>query len=593
MKKHLLLFLFLILLIALWPVWAQKEAVIQIRVEGLNEPLKGKIVSLLANRSQDISAPVTELKVQRFYRQSPDNIRRGMQAYGYFHPQIHARLEKTGDSWTLVYSISSGPATKIIHVDLQITGEGATDPAFKQLEKNLPVQVGQTLDVDRYQASKDALFSLASNRGYFDAKMVLNQLIINVEHHQTSVVLHFDTGKRYRFGQTLFPPSDLNLNFLERFLRYQSGEYYDSAEVQKTQQVMAGSGFFSQSVLTPLPPHNETLQVPIKVELTPVKPQRYTLGLGYGTDTGPRGTFGFNWIPLNSYGHHLNILARGSYINLGGQTRQSNSINASYIIPGKDPATDSYAITTGYGIINQDTGNANSFKTSLSYNTILSADWQQVLALTYLKERYQIVDIPFTNANVLYPSGHWQYIRNRVIQKEKIIDNGVSATFDIAGASKAFISKTTFVQGKAGFKALGTLQATHTRFLLRSQVGHTVIDNLDNLPLTLQLVTGGATTIRGYKYNSLGPGRNLVLLSGEIQQRVYGNWYGSIFLDTGEVTNSNPLTNFGGGSYKGGAGVGVVVLTPIGAVELAIARPVLNADGAKTWQLAFSVGAEL
>ncbi len=594
MKKYTLPLLLFILLTACWPVWALKEATIQIKVEGLQDPLKGKIMTLLASRSQIIPPPLTADKIQRFYNQSPMLIRRGLQPYGYFQPQIRARIEESRNNWTMIYAINPGPPVKIIHVDLKINGEGANDPSFKSLSKNLPVKPGDTLNIDNYQSAKDALFNLASDRGYFKAKMVLNQIIINVAYRQASIVLHFDTGPRYRFGETLFPPSDLNSDLLTRFLRYQPGEYYSSAQVQKTQQVLAGSGFFSQSVVMPLPNEADNLKVPVKVELTPVKPQRYTFGLGYGTDTGPRGTLGFSWIPINSYGHHINILARGSYINTGGQTRQNNTINASYIIPGADPATDSYAFTTGYGNIVQSTGRANSFKTAVSYNTILNEQWQQVLAVTYLNERYQLSGTPNIQANVLYPSGHWQYIYNHTALQDKVVDNGVSGSFDITGATTAILSKTNFVQGKTGFKALGTIDATHTRFLFRGALGHTQTqnNNLDNIPLTLQLFAGGPTSIRGFKYNSLGPGRNLILASGEIQQRVYKSWYLAIFLDTGSVSGSDSsLINAGEGKYKYGAGAGVVVLTPIGAVEVAGARPVFG--GGKTWQLEFSVGAEL
>lgn len=594
MNKKYFALIALFFLLFCWTAIAQKATSINIKVEGLPDPVKAKIATMLANRSQNIPLPLTEASVQRFYRQSPNHIRASLQAYGYFKPQITSQIHLVANTWNITYTIAPGPVVKVIHVDVKIVGEGNQDPAFKNLIKNLPVQVGQQLDVEKYQESKDALFNLSSSHGYFDAKMVLSQIILNVEHQQASIVLHFDTGKRYRFGATLFPPTDLNLEFLERYLRYNMGDYYNSALLQKTQQALAGSGYFSQSVVTPLTTDAENLQVPIKVDLTPVKPRRYTFGLGYGTDTGPRGTFGFNWIPINQYGHHLNMMARGSYLDVKGQTRQNSYANMSYIIPGKDPANDSYAITTGYGIINQDTGNANSFKTSLSYNTVLNPDWQQVIALNYLNERYDLPNTPRTNASVIYANGHWQYIHNRALQNEKIITRGISASFDLAGGpdAQALGSKTTFIQGKAGLKALTTIEQTHTRLLFRSQVGHTEIHNLDNLPLTLQLVTGGPTTIRGFSYNSIGPGRNLIILSGEVQQRVHGNWYIAGFVDSGAVTN-NDFTTLArnSGDYKVGAGAGVVYLTPIGAVELAMARPVLN--GGKTWQLEFSVGAEL
>jgi translocation and assembly module TamA len=596
MKKLILPITLFFLLLAFWPAaWAENQPIIKIQVEGLKDPLKGKIMTLLAGRSQGLPTPLTAESIQRFYRESPTYVRRGLEPYGYFEPQITANINESGNTWTMTYQINPGPAVNIINVDLKISGDGASDSAFKALYKTIPVKTGQQLNIDNYQKAKDMLFNLASDRGYFSAKMILSQIIINKGYKQASIILHFDTGPRYRFGETLFPPSDLNSKFLQKFLRYKQGEYYSSALVQKTQQVLAGSGYFTQTVVTPLPNEAHNQQVPIKVELTPVKPQTYTFGLGYGTDTGPRGTLGFNWIPVNSYGHHINVMARGSYINVKGSARQNNNINASYIIPGSDPATDFYALNTGYGNIVQQTGKANSFKTSVSYSTRFDQSWQEVLALTYLDENYQLPATPYILANVLYPSGHWQYTYN-LSSHQQIVDDGVSGSFDISGASKDILSKTNFIQGEIGVKALGTFEPTSTRFLFHGALGETVVgkDQLDNIPLTLQLFAGGPATIRGYKYNSIGPARNLAIASGEIQQKVYSNWYLAGFLDSGAVSGSDAsIYNNFGGRYLFGAGGGVVLLTPIGSVEVSLARPVFDPRNGKTWQFEFSVGSEL
>ncbi|MBS0350342.1 MAG: BamA/TamA family outer membrane protein [Proteobacteria bacterium] len=596
MKKLILPIALFFLLAAIWPTaWAENQPSIKIQVQGISDPLKGKIMNMLAGRSQALPTPLTEESIKRFYKESTTYVRTGLEPYGYFEPQISTNLYHSGNTWTMTYSINTGPVIRITHVDLKISGGGAADPAFIALYQTIPVKVGQSLNVDNYQKAKDALFNLAADRGYFSAKMSLSQIVINKNNRQASIILHFDTGPRYRFGETLFPPSDLNSKFLQKFLRYKQGDYYSSELVQKTQQVLAGSGYFTQTIVTPLPNQAQNYQVPIKIELTPVKPQTYTFGLGYGTDTGPRGTLGFNWIPVNSYGHHINVLARGSYINVKGSARQNNNINASYIIPGSDPATDFYTINTGYGNIVQETGKANSFKTSISYSTRFDRSWQEVLALTYLDENYQLPGTPYILANVLYPNGHWQYTYN-LSSHQQIVDNGISGSFDVAGATKAVISKTDFLQGKLGIKALGTFDPTNTRFLFHGAVGQTVVgkNELDNIPLTLQLFAGGPTTIRGYKYNSIGPGRNLVIASGEIQQKVYSNWYIAGFLDSGAVSGSDAsINNNFNGRYLFGAGAGAVLLTPIGSVEVSLARPVFDPRNGKTWQLEFSVGTEL
>lgn len=600
MKKLLIPLIILCLVMVARLTWAQQqEGIIQIRVEGLNDTLKTQIVNILTSRSRDITTPITTDKVNQFYQKAPLVIQKGLQPYGYFNAQVNSFIKQNGNIWTLTFHVSQGPPVRVIHVDFQISGEGTQDKGFNHLSKNIPIKAGQIFTVENYQASKDALFNLASNRGYFDAKMDINQIIMNVEAKQASIVLHFNTGHRYRFGPTLFPPTDLNSDFLARYLRYRQGDYYNNAAVQKTQQVLAGSGYFSQTVVTPQPTQAANHEVPVKIDLTPVKPQRYTFGLGYGTDTGPRGTLGFNWIPVNSYGHHVNLLARGSYIKINNQKLQNNTINGSYIIPGNDPSTDSYAISAGYGNIIQDSisgfpNQAESFKTAVSYNTLFGEDWLQTLALTYLTERSKFnSDTVEHTANLLYPSGHWDYIHDRAVLRNKIINNGVSGSFDILAASQQVLSETNVIQIRAAMKALATFEPTHTRFLFRSQIGRTQIDDLNDLPLTLQLYAGGPTSIRGYKYNSIGPGKNLVIVSGEIQQRVYNNWYLAAFIDAGSVTETNqPKPKYL--REVAGAGGGVVVLTPIGAVELDVARPLpINNTTQKTWQLEFSVGAEL
>ena len=84
MRKYLLSFLMLILLMSVYQAWAQKASTLQIKVEGLADPLRGKIVTLLANRSKDISLPLTTEKIQVFYHKSPEYIRNGLKPYGYF-----------------------------------------------------------------------------------------------------------------------------------------------------------------------------------------------------------------------------------------------------------------------------------------------------------------------------------------------------------------------------------------------------------------------------------------------------------------------------------------------------------------------------
>ena len=59
--------------------------------------------------------------------------------------------------------------------------------------------------------------------------------------------------------------------------------------------------------------------------------------------------------------------------------------------------------------------------------------------------------------------------------------------------------------------------------------------NIFQLPLSLQLLAGGSDSIRGYQFQSIGPGKKLVIGSVELQQEIKEDWYLNVFFDAGDV----------------------------------------------------------
>ena len=153
----------------------------------------------------------------------------------------------------------------------------------------------------------------------------------------------------------------------------------------------------------------------------------------------------------------------------------------------------------------------------------------------------------------------------------------------LAGATKNAFSQTNFFQATMQLSTLYTFLPTHTRFLFRTRVGHTNITNLMRLPLSLQLFAGGSHSMRGYGYNSIGPGRNLVVAGTELQQRVYGDLYLAGFADAGVVGNTNIFQHI-----NVGVGPGIAWVGTIGTIELTVAQAVTQSN--KPWSIQFAMG---
>ena len=500
-------------------------------------------------------------------------MRKSIAPFGYFSSNITMKKIIGNKKSVLLFTIYLGPPVIISKISVTVEGEGKKDPTFKKVIEKNPLKQGGILNTILYQKLKNQLYSIAANKGYFDAVMRTSQIHIYNANNSASINIVLNTGIRYRFGKTVYTDHTFSEKFLNRFLKYQPGEYYSNKKIAVSQQNLSGSSYFQQSVLTPEVKHKHNGIIPIEAIIKPVAKRSYTLGAGYGTDTGIRAIVNYTNNYTNPYGNRLKIR---------GQAAENNS-NAiiSYQIPGSNPVTDLYSINAGYTHLNQTTSRSNGGKISLTYS-FTDNHWQTILALNALNEKYTLSNPKIaTDATLFYPSASWQYRRadNRLNP-----NNGFLAKLTLNGTLDELSSKTGFFQFVLSTKLLSTIQLTHTRILLRSDIARTTINSLANLPLSLQLFTGGSRSIRGYEYNSLGAGRNLLVLSAEIQQKIYKSFYLAAFYDAGNIGNTSELFK----NIKTSTGLGIAWLSPIGMIELDVARPLTRESN--NYRVEFSIG---
>ena len=108
---------------------------------------------------------------------------------------------------------------------------------------------------------------------------------------------------------------------------------------------------------------------------------------------------------------------------------------------------------------------------------------------------------------MLIPSINWLHKKsNDPIRPTK----GHSVNINIQGASDYMGASNSFIQTQVDAKYIKNI-SSKIQLLLRATLGFTAVDDIDNLPLSLQFYTGGMQSIRGFAYNSIGPGRNLAV----------------------------------------------------------------------------------
>lgn len=577
MKYATLIILYLILVLLLTSTVAATDTIdVTFKVSGVISAAR-KNVSLLLNKKLIQTTGATQQeRVMNFYNRSPNYVIQALEPFGYFEPIVQKQIISKPPSYEIHYHIIPGPVIKVTQVNVQIVGEGVNDPVLNRLIQNFPIKLNDQLNAHDYQRGKNSFYNAATQRGYFEAKFVQSQMIINIPAHQAHIILVFDTGPRYRFGETVFCGSTLRDSFLQRYRLYQQGDYYNSVLVQRLQQDLANSYYFKQVTVTTKTDEAVGKEIPVKVNLIPNNPRQYIFGLGYGTDTGVRATFGLQLRQVNDRGHYFNTILRASQNN--------STLTTNYVIPGKRPAYDFYTLNAAIGSIDQPSGHSDSYKLGPSYTTRLTPKWNANMGVYFLDEHYHLQDVPSTDAQLVVSYFHIEHIRKQTLINPT---KGYNLSFDLAGGPSTANISRSFIQERVQGKALYTTH-THTRFLVRGQLGRTDIDDINHLPLSLQLYAGGTSSIRGYSYNSIGPGRNLLVASGEVQQRVYKSFYLAAFYDVGNVGNKDYLSDL-----KQGVGPGFVFLTPIGSLELTIARRIADGIDQPSYMIQFSMGPDL
>jgi translocation and assembly module TamA len=100
------------------------------------------------------------------------------------------------------------------------------------------------------------------------------------------------------------------------------------------------------------------------------------------------------------------------------------------------------------------------------------------------------------------------------------------------------------------------------------------------LPPDQRFYAGGSSTVRGYKYQSVGPafadstpqgGTAMATGSVELRQRIFDNYGVVLFADAGQVSvDALPFSN----RWQMGAGIGVRYYTSFGPIRVDVALPV-------------------
>ncbi|HYW92338.1 MAG TPA: autotransporter assembly complex family protein [Gammaproteobacteria bacterium] len=552
--------------IALWLLVAATAAradTVDVKIEGISGDMLQNArgyVSLVQASNGRVSAA----RIRSLFALGPRQIKQSLQPYGYYQVRVSSRLTHKDRHWTARYEVQPGEPARVGAVDIVLNGAGAQDSHLQAARKAFPLQPGDQLDHRKYQSGKSRLLQRAYDRGYLDAHYTRSRLVVDVPERRARVELTLDTGPRYRFGKLRLHQNVLTPRLVRAFAKFKPGDYYNNSELLNFQYALDDSEYFSHVRVQPRRKEAHDRRVPIDVYLEGRPPQKYTVGLGYGTDTGPRLTLGFENRRINRYGHRAsaNLLLSPVIKSLQGR----------YLIPIYNPATDNLAF--GFGVERDTPQDRESLIRTLSVSENRTFGmWQRTYKLSYQRENYRLAGGPEQQSTLVLPE---LYVIYTDADNPIYTRRGVRATLDIRGADRRLGSDNTFLQVDLTTKAIVPV-GPRGRLILRGEGGTSYVQQFSNLPLSERFFAGGDRSVRGYGYQSLGPrnasgtvvgGRNIVTGSVEYDHRIIGNWGAAVFYDAGNAFDGTQL------NLAKAAGVGLRWNTPVGPLRIDLAHTI-------------------
>lgn len=553
---------------------------VNVIVEGVEGEIKGNVLAYMSIVRHMDEPDLTPALIRKLNKKAPEEIRQALQPFGYYRPDIQSELAQEDSTWNARYRIDPGQPVLIDTIDLSIIGEGADDDRFKALKKDFPLKNGDILNHQQYEGAKRSLHDTAMRFGYLKARMITGRVDVYPEQQSAKVTLRFDTGPQHHFGEIRFIQETFNPDFLSRFVSFQKGETYTLSRILILQNTLNDSDYFDSVEVKPRLDEAKGDEVPVEVILKPRKHHKYTFGVGYGTDTGVRGSLGWENRRVNTIGHRFKSELRLSEIRSG--------LTAEYVVPLRNPRTDNMFFSSGWVTESTKTSESNKYFGGARYNHMRS-DWKESLSLNYEQEKYDVGDNT-GRSTLLIPGMSWTRIRADDTINAR---HGYRVFLDLKGAHEYLLSDTSFLQAYLQVKYIRGITSM-SRLIIRGEGGVSLVSEFSELPPSKRFFAGGDNSIRGFAYNSLGPededgdikgGKHLMVGSIEYEHLLKENWSTAVFYDAGNAFDSLA------GSFRHAAGFGIRWRSPVGPVRVDLAFPLNDAE--KSWRIHLTIGPDL
>ena len=411
------------------------------------------------------------------------------------------------------------------------------------------------------------------------------------------VSYHIMSGPRADLGTiTLSGLGRVNESYVQRRLLVRPGELYDPARIEQARQDLVNTGVFSTVHITAADRLAPDGTVPLLVETTERK--RHTVGAtaAFSTDLGASAGVTFEY--RNVFGNAEKLNLGAAVTQLGGTASRGQGYNVTASLTKPDWLVRGQSITGNLQAIkeNLDAYDRTAFIAGVAVSRKFSDIYTASAGLTATQERvlqegvsrdYTLLAVPLGfQVDTTGPDGLLNPTRGFRVAAT------ATPTQSLTGTTSTYTTLQVIGSTYVNLAAPG-----RSVLALRGTVGSIQGAGTFDVPPDQRFYAGGSATVRGYKYQSVGPlfpndlrptgGVSLGAATVEFRQRFGGSFGAAVFVDTAAVSNNAaPFSD----KLRTGVGVGARYYTAIGPIRLDVALPLQRRRGDDSFELYIGIG---
>jgi translocation and assembly module TamA len=557
------------------------------------------------------SAPVGPFALAARARDDDGRFADALHGFGYYQAQADLTIDgRRLDDPGLIDALDAAPAAPPAKVVAQftlgplfhlgaVTVTGSMPPEVSaDAPTDLGIRTGDPARAADVLAAGAHLLATLRQAGYAMATVQPPVAILHPADHTLDVAYAVNAGPRVDLGAIRITGlKSVHEAYVRNRLTLHPGQRFDPDAIEAARDDLAGLGVFSEVRVETATNLDAEGRLPVTFAVTERPPHLVDLGLAYSTDQGLTPSVGW---------HARNLLGNGEQLNLTASASDGGS------------ADKGLGYKVGAQFIKPD---------------FLARDQSLQVEVDALRQDFQAYDQDaliesVTITRPLWPQWgpHWTGSVGLSAEQEYIVQQDVGRSYNLIGvpiglkydSSNNKLEPTKGIRVSLGVTPTQSLSAGGATFVTMQASASTYFDLTGNgrsvvavrgligqisgagpfsLPPDQRFYAGGSTTVRGFRYQSVGPqfpdgnpigGTAVSAGSIELRQHLWGDWGAAAFVDAGQVTASGaPLT---GGTWRIGAGVGARYYTSIGSIRLDVAVPVNRAPGGDAFELYIGLG---